>query len=196
MNADPPPRKVRPGAAAGAARPGQREELASVYERHFDDVCRWLRALGAPPAELQDCAQEVFLVARRRYEDFDGRNVAAWLYGIGRRVAAHARRRAWVRRWLRGGADVDTFAHPAADPAQLVERADARRQLHRLLGEMSARRRAAFVLSELEGLSAEEIAALEGVSVAAVWSLLHHARRDFVAIVARHRRRGEVRGGR
>ena len=51
-----------------------------------------------------------------------------------------------------------------------------------------------FVLSEIEGYTGEQIAALEGMKVATVWTRLHHARRDFLQLVET-RRKQELRGG-
>jgi DNA-directed RNA polymerase specialized sigma24 family protein len=49
---------------------------------------------------------------------------------------------------------------------------------------MSEKRRTTFVLFEIEGYSGEEIAQIESLSVDAVWTRLHHARKDFVRLVA------------
>jgi RNA polymerase sigma-70 factor (ECF subfamily) len=47
-----------------------------------------------------------------------------------------------------------------------------------LLARLSEKRRSTFILFEIEGYSGEEIAALENVPVATVWTRLHHARRE------------------
>src|SRR6185503_9945522 len=72
-------------AAGVALRGGEALDFAALYDAWFDRVCCWLSALGAPRAEEEDLAQEVFLVVRRRLRAFDGRNVAGWLYQIARR---------------------------------------------------------------------------------------------------------------
>jgi RNA polymerase sigma-70 factor (ECF subfamily) len=46
------------------------------------------------------------------------------------------------------------------------------------LAAMSHRKREAFVLVALEGLSGEEAATLLDIPVATVWTRLHHARRE------------------
>jgi RNA polymerase sigma-70 factor, ECF subfamily len=79
--------------------------------------------------------------------------------------------------------ELESFVEASDGPAELLERKEARAALHRLLGRMSEKRRAAFVLFEVEGYSGEEIASLLDVPLATVWTRLHHARKDFLALV-------------
>jgi RNA polymerase sigma factor (sigma-70 family) len=65
---------------------------------------------------------------------------------------------------------------------------DARRrlaQLDALLGDLSDKRRAAFVLHVLEGHPVEEVAAMLGASVSAVKVRIHDARREIERRVRR-----------
>jgi len=161
-------------------RPAGGPGFDEVYSSHFHEVCRWLHAMGCREADLEDLAQEVFLVVRRKLDRFDGRNLGGWLYAIATRVASGHRRRAWVRRVLLGARDATP--EPIADedsPADLLERKQDRQLLARVLAKMSARRRAAFVLFEIEGYSGEEIARLLRIPEATVRTRLFHARREF-----------------
>lgn len=169
-------------------------EFQAVYARWFHDVCRWARACGAPDGEIEDVAQDVFVTVHRRLPDFQDRNLAAWLYTITARATRDHRRRAWLRRVMRPRKDVDldTFSLAAAGPAEHLERVEDRRLLARLLEGMSMKKRAVVVLYELEEMTGEEIAALEGVPVDTVWSRLHHARREMREKLARMRLRGEI----
>jgi RNA polymerase sigma-70 factor (ECF subfamily) len=171
--------------------------FAALYDEWFGEVARWLRALGAPDADNEDLAQEVFLVVRRRLHDFDGRSVAGWLYRIAsRQVAAHRRRR-WFRSVVgrRPTVELDELPDAAASPAVALEKKDEQRLLWRLVEQLGEKRRATFVLFEIEGYSGEEIAAVQGIPVATVWTRLHHARKEFFALVDEHRR-SEERGAR
>jgi RNA polymerase sigma-70 factor (ECF subfamily) len=161
----------------------------SVYEAWFHSVERWLRALGIHESEREDVAQEVFLVVRRKLDGFDGRNLPAWLYRIAAGTAANHRRRAWYRRvFLRPrDVDLDAVASQRKNPAEQLEQQQERAALHRLLEKMSEKRRVAFVMSEIDGMSGEEIAAVLDIPVATVWTRLHHARKDFLALVDEHR---------
>jgi len=163
-----------------------------VYRDHFDDCCRWLRAMGAPEAELDDLAQETFLVVRRRLAEGPVANLRGWLYGIARNVLANHRRSSWWRNaFSRRGPAVDPPA-PALGPAERLEERESARITTSLLDRLSPRHRAVLVLFEVEGYSGQEIAGLEGIPVKTVWTRLHHARKAFVNLAEGQRLR---RGG-
>jgi RNA polymerase sigma-70 factor, ECF subfamily len=158
-----------------------------VYSSSFNDVARWIRALGGLPADVEDLTQEVFLVVRRKLSGFDGRNLRGWLYRIAQRTVRDYRRRAWFRRvFLGGGNTPEHYDHatPDADPSELFERKEAEGLLHGLLGQMSEVRRTTFILFEIEGYSGEEIADLQGIPLNTVWTRLHHARKEFLRLVS------------
>ena len=157
-----------------------------VYTEHFHHVCRWARALGGMDADLDDLAQDVFMVVRRKLGGYQGPSMAAWLYGITRKTVSDYRRRAWMRRLLAGGRrTLDAEREPAPRASlESVERWEAPRTVQRVLGEMSAVRRSAFVLFEVEGYSGQEIAELEQIPIATVYTRLHHARKDFLRLTA------------
>jgi RNA polymerase sigma-70 factor (ECF subfamily) len=158
-----------------------------VYASSFNDVARWTRALGGLPADVEDLTQEVFLVVRRKLSGFDGRNLRGWLYRIAQRTVRDYRRRAWFRRVFLGAGstpDHDDSAVADADPSELFERKEAEGLLHSLLGRMSEVRRTTFILFEIEGYSGEEIAEMQGIPLNTVWTRLHHARKEFLRLVA------------
>jgi RNA polymerase sigma-70 factor (ECF subfamily) len=160
-------------------------EFDGVYTKHFRHVARWARALGGMDADVDDISQEVFIVVRRKLHQFAGPSLPAWLYGITRKTVSDYRRRAWIRRLLGGGThSLDhTRWQPlvAADPS---DRIDAQRILRSVLVKLTAVRRTAFILFEIEGYSGEEIAELEEIPIATVYTRLYHARRDFLRYTA------------
>src|SRR2546423_1527065 len=72
-------------------------EFRTLYDAWFADVARWVRALGAPSADQDDLVQDVFVVVHRRLPDFDGENVAGWLYRIAAHQVRDHRRLRWIR---------------------------------------------------------------------------------------------------
>jgi RNA polymerase sigma-70 factor (ECF subfamily) len=165
-------------------------DFRAVYDQWFEDVSRWIRALGGLEADRDDIVQEVFLVVRRRLEAFDGVNMAGWLYRITRRQIRDFRRRTWVKHIFtkRRVDEPDTLPHAAGNPAAMLEHKEKQRILYALLGKMQEDRRSAFVLFEIEGLSGEEIACIQSVPLNTVWTRLHHARKEFFALAAKARR--------
>ena len=188
------PKRPLRASTLGLAAPAlvvDRPDFASIYDAWFEHVSRWLLALGAPAADNEDLAQEVFLVVRRRLADFDHRNVAGWLFRIASRQVAAYKRRRWFKSVLSGRRDDDLEAlpHDDASPATELETKERRRVLEQILALMKDKRRETFVLFEIEGYSGEEIARIQGIPVATVWTRLHHARKEFFALVSERRRK-------
>ena len=156
-------------------------DLLALYDAHAARVWRTALALGVERSDLDDAVQDVFLVLHRRAADFAGRaSITTWIYGITRRVASDYRRKA--RRAPRTVAPVD-IASPCSEQA----RRDASQDLLVLLEHLPPEQREVFVLIELEGMTAPEVAALAGTPVNTVSSRLRLARRTLneVALAAR-----------
>lgn len=178
------------GAHRVSAPPREVPSLEAIYDQCFDFVWRSARRMGVAEAAVDDVVQEVFLVAHRRLDDFEGRSsVKTWLFGILLRVVSDHRRR--HRR--KGGLAPLPEALAADDrscPAEQAQRMDRVRLLHALLEELDDEKRAVFVLAELEQLTAPEIAeALGGIKLNTVYSRLRVARKQFDEALARHRAR-------
>jgi RNA polymerase sigma-70 factor (ECF subfamily) len=163
-------------------------DFTHVYSTYFRHVARWIRALGGPMADVEDIAQEVFLVVRRRLPQFEGDNLIGWLYKITRYTVRDHRRRAWYQHVQLAGShniELDEIPHAQDGPAASLDRKEAQRVVHELLARISEKRRTAFVLFEIEGYSGDEIALMQDVPVSTVWTRLYHARRDFLSLLAK-----------
>jgi RNA polymerase sigma-70 factor (ECF subfamily) len=157
-----------------------------MMDAHFDAVWRALRRLGVPPSGLDDGAQQVFVVAARRLDEIVVGGERPYLLGVALRVASDARRALQRRREV--PIDEDGDEEPGARPPdELLEEKRARAVLARLLDEMPPEMREAFVLFELEELSAPDVARALGVPVGTVASRVRRARE--------HIRRGLVERG-
>ena len=168
-----------------------RTDFRALYDAWFEDVSRWILALGGVEADRDDIVQEVFMVVRRRLPSFDGANPAGWLYRITRRQVRDFRRRTWVRHIFtkRRHEEPDDLPHAGGTPAAMLEHKEDQRILHTMLAKMREERRSAFVLFEIEGLSGEEIARIQSVPVNTVWTRLYHARKEFFALAAKYQKR-------
>lgn len=161
-----------------------------VYQEHFDFVWRSLRRLGVPDSAIDDAAQDVFVVAHRALPRFRGESsVKTWLFAIAFRVARKHRPAAASE-----PLDAEVLADPAArSPQDATLEEEARKLLYRMLGTLEEERRAVFILAELEGMSAPEIAEALGVKLNTVYSRLRLARADFTAEVRRQRAKSQWR---
>jgi RNA polymerase sigma-70 factor, ECF subfamily len=153
-----------------------------IYDERFGDVERWVRALGGRAPDVSDLAQDVFIVAFRRLPEFDGQNVAGWLYQITRRKMRDYRRLSWIRH-LFTNRNASTFESAAlgADQLQQVDSNEKQVLLDRILNKLPAEQRAAFVLFELDGLTGAEIALVQQVPINTVWARIHRARNKLQA---------------
>ncbi len=163
----------------------------TVYSANFRRVWRTLRRLGVADAQLDDAAQDVFVVVHRKLQSFDGRSLGGWLYAITVRVASDYRRGASRRATSPLS---DSIADAAPSPARLSEMHESVRLLHTLLEKLDEKKRTAFVLSELEQLSVPEISEVLGVNQNTVYSRVRAARSQFDAALRRHRQHTNPRG--
>jgi RNA polymerase sigma-70 factor, ECF subfamily len=186
-----------PGDGAADERPAaQPPPFEAVYEEHFDFVWRSVQRLGAAPESVADLVQEVFLRVHRGLPTFEGRSsLKSWIFGVVANVTRRARRGDQRRRRAvpesSPPCDPDALADGARlGPADSAERADALRVLYGLLDELDDGQREAFVMAELEQMTAPEISEALGLNVHTVYSRLRAARTAFEKAVARYRARG------
>jgi RNA polymerase sigma-70 factor (ECF subfamily) len=161
-----------------------RPTLAGLYRAHAGFVWRVVRRMGVPEAMAEDVVQEVFLVARRRLPDYEGRGApTSWLYGIARGVTANYRRgQARAQRRLR----VVSGPRPAAAPSpeDAMGHADAVAVVQRFLADLDPDQREVFVLADVEGLRGPEIAEALGLNLNVAYSRLRLARRKLRRFLA------------
>jgi RNA polymerase sigma-70 factor (ECF subfamily) len=158
--------------------------VQDIVAEHGAFVWRTLRRRGIGATDVEDVAQEVFLVVHRRLADYDDRSgMRAWLYGICARKASEHRRKAWFRREQ----PVATIPEQSAPPDQpeAMKRRQAWAQLEAILGELDRKKRDVFVLFELEELSLAEVAAAVGCPLQTAYSRLQSARALVQTSIAR-----------
>jgi RNA polymerase sigma-70 factor (ECF subfamily) len=162
---------------------GDVDALGPLYERYGGAVRSMLARvepkLGREGAD--DLCQEVFLTfvdTVGRYEE-RGR-LRSWLYGIAVRKVQAWRRRGWVRRLL-GKQHGSAVSGVALMRDRTEEQIAARQRIDLILKQLPDTQRAVVILRLVEGLSAEETAEVLGISVNAVGTRLHRARRSLEA---------------
>lgn len=160
-----------------------------IYATWYDEVSRWIRAMGGPEAEREDLVQDVFVVVHRRLGDFDGRNLPGWLYQIARRRVRDFRRLLWVKHLVvRRNPLPEGLTLVRPSPAEDLETKEKRKLLERLLDKLGDSERAALVLFEVEGYSGQQIAAVQGVPLNTVWARIHKARKKLQSYLERFER--------
>lgn len=179
---------------AASAVTAERLSIESFVREHHPFVWRVLRRSGLPPADADDAAQQVFLIAAARLGEIAQGSERAFLYRAAVRVASNAHRA--VRR-RRETPETEGSEEPATLPApdDLLDQRRARDLLDRVLGELTDDLRAIIILFEIEGLRTSEIAEALGIPMGTVASRLRRARAELEQRVARHRNRGPRKRG-
>ena len=167
--------------------PSRARAFRTMYEAHVAFVWRNLRRLGVSEAEVDDKTQEVFVIAHRRFDNFEerGHGPRAWLFQILLRVASDARRHR--RRHPEdsdGGFAQDRESVEAGQAAALLRR-EAIDTLDRALGTIEVGRRTVLVLHEIEEMTAPEIAHTLQIPLNTVYSRLRVARVALEAALAK-----------
>lgn len=154
-----------------AAREGDRVAFAGFVRQTQGDVWR-LCAHLIDSDSADDLTQETYLRAVTAIANFRGDAAArTWLLSIARRVCVDAIRRRTRRRralWRRG------------PDAESVPCTSGEVELSELLGDLHPDRRAAFVLTQVLGLSYEDAAEVAGCPIGTIRSRVARARADLV----------------
>jgi RNA polymerase sigma-70 factor (ECF subfamily) len=180
---------VTPATATPREPPSPEEptDFGTIYDTYFPYIWRSVQRLGVPASQTDDVVQEVFIIAYRKLAGFEGRSsLKTWLYGIALYRARLCRTQG--KRGRQEELDAERHHAPdAARPDRRAEHAEAARVVNAILDRLDDEQREVFVLTELEELSAPEIAEVLGVKLNTVYSRLRLAREAFANASARYR---------
>ncbi len=201
---EPAPRLARRTEALDAERDVPDDELIRLHAagdpsaaraltmRHAPRVLSLARRMLGDAAEAEDVAQEAMLRLWRIAPDWrpGEAGIATWLYRVATNLCLDRLR----RRRTDGEASHEI---PDASPSAMerLARDDRAAALHAALADLPDRQSAAIVLRHLEERGNPEVAAILGVSVEAVESLLARGRRALAARLAPLREELELDDG-
>ena len=151
---------------------------------------RTLRRLGTAPSEVDDLAQEVFLVLRGCWSTYDAdRPLRPFLFGISFRIAsAHQRKR---RREVAFG--VVEVGDMGPGPDEALQSKQARALVLAALERIPLPRRAVMVMHDIDGVSVSDVASVLEIPLFTVYSRLRKARRELEVAIRRMLREADVR---
>jgi RNA polymerase sigma-70 factor, ECF subfamily len=158
-----------------------------AFDRELSYVFETLRRLGARPAEIEDLAQDVFVVLQRNWVDLDtSRPIRPYLFGIAFRiVSAHRRRRVRETPW--SAVDAEDLA---ANPEETLQGKEAVSLLLAALNHVPLPRRAVIVMHELDGVPVADIARTLSISRFGTYARLRKGRKELAAAVRRLSKEG------
>lgn len=156
------------------------QQCADLVHAHQANIRTFVRMLGVQSASVDDVAQEVFLIAFRRYGDFDPSRGTAlqWLRGIARRVVANELRSTLRRQRLVRSAELaDVLAESALETApDAVHRAEIHQALAQCLERLPAHGQELLRLRYAEDLDAATLGERSGRDANAVRQTLFRLR--------------------
>lgn len=143
---------------------------------------RWIARELGPDQDREDVLQDALTAVALAADAFDSRShFDTYAYRIVIRVARrHRRRSARLHRILK-------VAPPPVDhvnPESAAMDRQALRSLYRCLERLSERRRRAFILCCVEGLTPTEAGELEGTSATNIRSRVRHARLELARLLS------------
>ena len=165
-------------AIACACAQGDSSAIAELFDRYERTLARFVCRHVPSEADVEDIVQATFVNVVRGISRFDGRSlVSTWLLGIAANVIKH-HLRSKVRR-QRFERCLSLIAGEGRE-ARVAERIEAKRTLliaHRALQKLDSDKQRAFVLCEIEGLSAREVAQTLGATETTVWKRVSDTRK-------------------
>jgi len=166
---------------------GELAALGTLYDRHRDAVRGFLARATYRHADADDLAHDVFLTAAKIAARYDGRASARpWLIGIAARLVQ--RRARGLGRLPRLLARFASTQPRIVDPIVALETRNTLDAIVPVLARMSAAKRIVLLMTELESMTAPEIARALEIPIGTVWTRLHAARRELIAALGEARR--------
>ncbi len=156
------------------------QRFNSIARTDLDAAWRVARRCGVSQAELDDVVQEVFIIVGRRLDEIAVGRERAFVIATTVRVAANWRR-ALSRRREQSLEDVPLASVGTADETQeaVASKREGLELIDAALRDMTEEQRDVFILTELEQLTAKEVAQELAIRETAVVSRLRRARQAF-----------------
>lgn len=161
---------------------GDSEALGELFLRHAPMVRRLLTRIIGPRDDLDDVVQDVFLQVHKSIGGFRGEaRFTTWLHQLTVYAGYNYLRRPRGRYVLVEPADLERVGDPRSvgEPERLMGQETLRR-LYIVLDRIKPKKRIAFILYAVEGMSVAEVAKVVGASVPTVKSRIWFARRELL----------------
>jgi RNA polymerase sigma-70 factor, ECF subfamily len=157
--------------------------FADVFRTYAVYVLTLLRRLGVREADVEDVAQEVFVVVHAHLAGFEGRStLKTWISGICVRKVSEYRRKAHRKREVML-AVVPERESLSNQQEQALEQKQQAALLQQGLSRLTDKQFEVFVLYEIEELSMAEVAQAVGCLRVTAYTRLHAARHTMRAFL-------------
>ncbi|HEU4965025.1 MAG TPA: RNA polymerase sigma factor [Bacilli bacterium] len=151
------------------------EEWSVLYEEHVDYVYRFLVYFLGNQQEAEDIAQETFIKAFAKWEQFDRRSgVRTWLIAIARHLAVDRVRRQQRGRLLQRLLRSEEPS-PVQVPQEVLHASEQRRELYVAIRTLKPDQRAVVILKGIQDYGNKEVADVLGWTESKVRVTYHRA---------------------
>jgi len=153
--------------------------------RHLPDfyprIYRMVRAMVyGSGLDAEDITQDSFLKVYNKRHLYNGKSsLYTWTYQIAKNTVLDALRKQKLHRrifwWEESETDPETY-YASEEGDEALERRERKRLLHKAMTNLSEKDRLMITMRDLEGMSYDEIAAIENVAVGTIKSRIFSAR--------------------
>ena len=166
---------------------GDATAFAAIYRTHVGAVYRRLSRILGPVPEREDLTQDVFLALHRTLPRFRGEaRLSTLIHRIAiNRACEHLRRQTRRPATPVDGWILDEVVSTAASPAARAAAREDLLQVFACLARIKPKKRIAFLLRVVDGLSFEEIGELVDATPEAVAKRVQHGQRELDTLLAR-----------
>jgi RNA polymerase sigma-70 factor, ECF subfamily len=172
-------------------RAGDPDAFALIYRAHVDAIYRRLGRILGPIPDREDLTQDVFLALHKALPGFRGdAKLATLLHRIAiNRACEYLRIKARRPSTPVDAGFFDALVDGGGSPERRASERQALQRVFDCLARIKPKKRVAFVLRVVDGLSFEEIAELVDATPEAVAKRVQHAQSELDELIARDERR-------
>ncbi len=170
---------------------GDPDAFALIYRAHVDAIYRRLGRILGPIPDREDLTQDVFLALHKALPGFRGdAKLATLLHRIAiNRACEYLRVKARRPSTPVDSGFFDALVDGGGSPERRAAEREALTRVFECLARIKPKKRVAFVLRVVDGLSFEEIAELVNATPEAVAKRVQHAQSELDELIARAERR-------
>lgn len=161
---------------------GDNQAFSHLYQRYYNQVyafcVRMLHGQGDP----EDTTQQVFLEAWRSLHRFEKRSLfSTWITRIAIHTCLSLLRRGKKNRFYQETESI--WVEPEQPLDDQINNKAQRQAINQILKTLTDKKKIVFILSDLQGMRAPEIAHILKIPDATVRTRLFHARKEFLDAV-------------
>ncbi|MFH1437242.1 MAG: RNA polymerase sigma factor [Pseudomonadota bacterium] len=169
------------------AQAGDAGAFKQIYQKYHGMVARLAYNITGNQQDLEDIIQETFLQVHRSLKSFHGDSkFSTWLYRLAINVSMqYVRQHKKTAKVTYPTDDFGRYADDAPSPEDDMHRAEKRKIIMDALEKLSEKKRMVFILHELHGVEAGEIARILKIPTLTVRTRLFYARKAIYRILVK-----------